>query len=73
MRKENGSVARKYKRLSYEDRKEIEAMCKAGKKADEIAEAMGVHRATVYHELARGGAEKGKRQQYSADMAQRAI
>lgn len=25
MRKESGSVARKYKRLSYEDRKEIEA------------------------------------------------
>lgn len=66
-------MARKYKRLSYEDRKEIEAMCKAGKKAREIAEAMNVHRATIYHELDRGGAANGKRQQYSADMAQRAI
>lgn len=41
-------MARKYKRLSYEDRKEIEAMCKAGKKVSEIAAAMDVHRATVY-------------------------
>lgn len=73
MRKESGSMARKYKRLSYEDRKEIEAMCKAGKKVSEIAAAMDVHRATVYHELARGGAENGQRQQYSADAAQRAI
>lgn len=66
-------MARKYKRLSYEDRKEIEAMCKAGKKASEIAEAMNVHRATIYHELDRGGAANGKRQQYSADTAQKAI
>lgn len=63
-------MARKYKRLSYEDRKTIEEMCRNGKKADEIAAAMDVHRATIYHELQRGG---GNRQQYSADMAQRAI
>lgn len=66
-------MARKYKRLSYEDRRTIEAMCRSGKKADEIAAALDVHRATVYHELQRGGAGHGRRQQYSADMAQRAI
>lgn len=44
-------MARKYKRLSYEDRKTIEEMCRNGKKADEIAAAMDVHRATIYHEL----------------------
>lgn len=66
-------MARKYKRLSYEDRKTIEEMCWNGKKADEIAAAMDVHRATIYHELQRGGAGGGNRQQYSADMAQRAI
>lgn len=46
-------MARKYKRLSYEDRKTIEEMCRNGKKADEIAAAMDVHRATIYHELQR--------------------
>ena len=66
-------MARKYKRLSYEDRQTIEAMCRDGKKADEIAEAMSVHRATIYHELQRGGAGGGNRQQYNADAAQRAI
>ena len=65
-------MARKYKRLNYEDRKAIEAMCKQGKRAEEIAEAMDVHRATIYHELKRGGAENGNRKQYSADMAQKA-
>ncbi|EDM87581.1 hypothetical protein RUMOBE_01762 [Blautia obeum ATCC 29174] len=48
-------------------------MCKQGKRAEEIAEAMDVHRATIYHELKRGGAENGNRKQYSADMAQKAI
>lgn len=66
-------MARKYKRLNYEDRKAIEAMCKQGKCAEEIAEAMDVHRATIYHELKRGGAKNGNRKQYSADMAQKAI
>ena len=62
-------MARKYKRLNYEDRKAIEAMCKQGKRAEEIAEAMDVHRATIYHELKRGGAENGNRKQYSADIS----
>lgn len=66
-------MARKYKRLSYEDRKTIEAMCRAGKKAEEIAAAMDVHRATIYHELQRGDAGGGNRQQYSAELAQRTI
>lgn len=66
-------MARKYKRLSYEDRKTIEEMCRNGKKADEIAVAMDVHRGTIYRELQRGGASGGNRQQYSADVAQRAI
>ena len=66
-------MARKYKRLSYEDRKRIEAMCKAGSNAETIADAVGVHRGTLYRELQRGGAENGKRQQYSAELAQRAI
>ncbi len=66
-------MARKYTRLNYENRKTIEKMCKAGKRAEEIAEAMNVHRATIYHELQRGGAGNGNRHEYSADMAQKAI
>ncbi len=66
-------MARKYKRLSYTDRKNIEQMCKTGRKAEEIAEAMGVHRATIYHELQRGGAGSGNRQQYNAELAQQTI
>lgn len=66
-------MARKYTRLNYENRKTIEKMCKAGKRAEEIAAAMNVHRATIYHELQRGGAGNGNRHEYSADMAQKAI
>lgn len=66
-------MARKYKRLSYENRKTIEKMCKNGVRVGEIAEAMNVHRATIYHELQRGGAGGGNREQYSAEIAQRAI
>lgn len=66
-------MARKYTRLNYENRKTIEKMCKAGKRAEEIAKAMNVHRATIYHELQRGGAGNGNRHEYSADMAQKAI
>ena len=47
-------MARKYTRLNYENRKTIEMMCKVGKRVEEIAEAMNVHRATIYHELHRG-------------------
>lgn len=41
-------MARKYKRLSYEDRKTIEEMCRNGKKADEIAAAMDVHKPNYF-------------------------
>ncbi len=51
----------------YQDRKKIEEMEKAGKKVTEIAEAIGVHRATIYNELRRGGVP------YNADIAQRTV
>lgn len=66
-------MARKYRRLNFQDRQQIEQMCKSQKRAEEIAEAVGVHRATIYHELTRGGAGKGNREKYSAEVAQRAI
>lgn len=55
------------KRLNFEDRKRIETMTKAGEKVVVIAEAVGVHRATIYNELKRGGTP------YTAETAQRAL
>ena len=63
-------MARKYKRLRYEDRQTIERMLKAGDSVVEIAAALGVHRDTIYKELTRSGTDQ---RTYSADLGQRAI
>lgn len=55
------------KRINYTDRMKIEAMVKTGAKVIEIAEAVGVHRATIYNELKRGG------EPYRAEEAQKTI
>lgn len=55
------------KRLKYEDRKEIEKMKNDGVRVVVIAEKIGVHRATIYNELKRGGAP------YRAEVAQKTI
>lgn len=60
-------MARKYKRLRYSDRKTIEQMLKDGESVIVIAEALGVHRDTIYKELARSGADRNT---YKADVAQ---
>ncbi len=36
------------KRLTFADREKIEKMLKTGARVTEIAEAVGVHRATIY-------------------------
>jgi IS30 family transposase len=71
--KEIENMARKYRRLSYEDREKIEMMCREGKKTAEIANSLGTHRTTIYLELKRGGAGNGKRLNYSAEQAQKQI
>ena len=58
---------KKYKRLTYEDRKKIEKLYQQGKTIDEMSLLMGVHSTTMYREIARGG------EPYSADKAQQAI
>lgn len=63
-------MARKYKRLRYEDRKTLEKMLRAGDSVAEAAGALGVHRDTIYKEFARSGTD---RHTYSADAGQRAI
>ena len=49
-------MARKYKRLRYEDRQVIEKMSRAGSRVVDIAATLGVHRDTIYKEYARCGA-----------------
>lgn len=63
-------MARKYKRLRYEDRQTIERMLKAGDSVVEIAATLGVHRDTIYKELTRSGTDQ---RTYSAELGQRAI
>ncbi|MGO4971998.1 helix-turn-helix domain-containing protein [[Clostridium] aminophilum] len=56
------------KRLYFDDRQKIEKMLKDGVSVIKIAEAIGVHRATIYKEMQR--CEEGN---YSAEEAQRTI
>lgn len=63
-------MARKYKRLRYEDRKTIEKMLKAHNSVAEVAGVLGVHRDTIYKEFARSRTDQHT---YSADAGQRAI
>lgn len=53
--------------LNYEDRKRIEIMMLQGVRVVEIAESVGVHRATIYKELKRSGTP------YRAEEAQKMI
>ncbi len=50
-------MPRKYKHLRYEDRRKLEEMFKAGASVALAAGKLGVHRDTVYKELARCGAD----------------
>lgn len=58
-------MARKYKRLRYEDRQVIEKMSRAGSRVVDIAATLGVHRDTIYKEYTRCGATADT---YSAEV-----
>lgn len=60
-------MARKYKRLRYEDRQVIEKMSRAGSRVVDIAATLGVHRDTIYKEYARCGATADT---YSAEVSE---
>ena len=47
----------KYRRLTYDDRRVIENMCKAKKTQSEIANAIGVSLSTISRELSRNRVE----------------
>lgn len=62
--------------LTYEDRKNIEALYGAGESLADIASELGVHLATIYREMARGGTgelDGNGRNGYSAGLAQKNI
>lgn len=63
-------MARKYKRLRYEDRQTIEKMLKKGNSIVEIATVVGVHRDTIYKEFKRSGTDEFT---YTADKAQETL
>ncbi len=60
-------MRKQYKKLTYSDRKKIEIMLKAGATPKELARETGVHIATIYRELERGG------RPYKAEEAQKAL
>ena len=62
--------------LTYEDRKSIEALYTAGVSLADIASELGVHLATIYRELTRGGTgelDGNGRGGSSAELAQKTV
>ena len=60
--------------FTFEDRKKFEALYAAGTSFPDMAKDLGVHLATIYHELAKGTTETldaNGRYTYSAETAQR--
>lgn len=63
-------MARKYRKLDYQDRKTIERMLKNHASVIEIAGTLGTNRDTLYKEFERSGTN---RHTYNADAGQRAL
>lgn len=66
-------MERKYKYLTHEQRLQIEKWYKAGERPADIAARLGIHTATIYHELQKGFTgrlDNNQRNEYSADKAQ---
>jgi len=67
---------KKYKYLTTTDRQQIAAQYLAGARPCDIAEKLGVHIATIYHELQRGRTgklDKNQRIAYNPELAQRKL
>lgn len=61
-------MKRRYKKLTYKDRQQIEQMRASGTNPKTIAEATGTCYQTIYRELQRGKDENGE---YRAEIAQK--
>lgn len=69
-------AGRKYKLLSFDDRKRLEVMYLNNERPSDIAMKLGVHTATIYRELQRGrvgGGDKTLSSAYCAELAQRNV
>lgn len=65
----------KYRYLTFEDRKKIEAWHLIGDRPADIAARLSVHYTTIYKELQRGATgelDKNQREGYSAELAREA-
>ena len=75
-KKRGEDMAGNYRYLDFEDRKKIEAWHARGDRPLEIAARLGVHTATIYHELQRGytgEVDAAQREVYSAERAQAVV
>lgn len=65
-----------YRYMTLADRQKLESLYLKGERVQDIADALGVHVATVYKELKRGetgGLDRNMRTEYSATLAQRRL
>lgn len=65
-----------YRYMTLADRQKLESLYLKGERVQDIADAIGVHVATVYKELKRGetgGLDRNMRREYSATLAQRRL
>ena len=66
----------KYRYLTFEDRKKIEAWHLLGDRPVDIAARLTVHYTTIYRELQRGATgelDRNQREGYSAELAERRL
>ena len=66
----------RYRYLTFEDRKQIEAWHLNGDRPADIAARLSVHYTTIYKELQRGATgelDKNQREGYSAELAERRL
>lgn len=66
----------KYRYLTFEDRKKIEAWYLLGDRPADIAARLSVHHTTIYKELQRGATgelDRNQREEYSAELAERRL
>ena len=70
---QGGENVRNYRYLTLADREALESRYLKGERPQDIADALGVHVATIYKELKRGDTgdiDRNMRQGYSAKLAQ---
>ena len=70
---QGGENVRNYRYLTLADREALESHYLKGERPQDIADALGVHVATIYKELKRGDTgdiDRNMRQGYSAKLAQ---